>query len=215
MDHNRHRDERCASCRNWHGGTRSCHRYAPAPVGLGREPGAAAPEPGTAVTVAVAWPHTGPDEWCGEWKPDQVRTVEPNRSVPGPGECAAELFLHRIIPAAETADAAPLLRPLLDQLPHDTRLVVVRANGLDGKPLTGIREISKELRMSRDRVLTLLAIGEEQLAEALVVLVARHRRGREAFGEGESGEAARAPVLGTGPPTGRTPRPGTLHVRCE
>jgi hypothetical protein len=108
---------------------------------------------------------------------------EPSTTVPEVEGVAAELLVRRIAPAVDPGDASALIAPLLNHLPPDARLVIIRVHGLDGRPNTGVREVAKELRMSRDRVQALVAIGEKQLREALVILDARRRRRTEAVAD--------------------------------
>jgi hypothetical protein len=46
----------------------------------------------------------------------------------------------------------------------------VRANGLDGRPSGGLKEVARELKMSRGHVRDLLATGEKLLEEIARVL---------------------------------------------
>jgi DNA-directed RNA polymerase sigma subunit (sigma70/sigma32) len=87
-----------------------------------------------------------------------------------PGEClATRVFLARLAPTLDTRDPA-LLGSLLDQLPPDVRQVLVRTNGLDGRPPAGLKDVARELKMSQGHVRALLATGEEMLAEVVRLL---------------------------------------------
>jgi hypothetical protein len=82
---------------------------------------------------------------------------------------ATRVFLARIAPTLNTCDPA-LLRSLLDQLPADVRGVLMRSNGLDGRPPAGLRDVARELKMSQGHVRALLATGEELLSEVVRLL---------------------------------------------
>jgi hypothetical protein len=49
----------------------------------------------------------------------------------------------------------------------------VRMNGLDGQPLIGLKEVARELRMSREQLRGLIESGEKRLAEVVGQLAAR------------------------------------------
>ena len=52
--------------------------------------------------------------------------------------------------------------------------MLVRANGLDGRPPAGLRDVAREFKMSQGHVRALLTTGEGLLAE-VVRLLARRR----------------------------------------
>jgi hypothetical protein len=111
---------------------------------------------------------TAAGQWCGEWLGATERP-----SVVRDDTVATRVFLARVAPALDTQNPA-LLGSLLEQLPADVRGVLVRANGLDGRPPAGLRDVAREFKMSQGHVRALLATGEEQLAE-VVRLLARPR----------------------------------------
>ncbi len=84
-------------------------------------------------------------------------------------DVASRLFLARLAPSlvCENGERANLLESLLGQLQPNVRRVVIRVNGLDGQPLSGLKAVSRELRMSHSQVQTLLKAGEERLEKAL------------------------------------------------
>jgi DNA-directed RNA polymerase specialized sigma24 family protein len=122
---------------------------------------------------ARAWPRTQADEWCGEW--DGGAEVEPQRdaALPVCQDIATRTFLGRIAPTLDAPNPAVLLEALLNQLPPDVRRVIVRMNGLDGQALSGLKEVARDFRMSREQVRALLAAGEKKLSEVIGQLAAR------------------------------------------
>jgi hypothetical protein len=73
------------------------------------------------------------------------------------------------------ANPGALLETLLAQLPPDVRSVVVRLNGLDGRPPGAIQEVARVSKMSRGHVRALLENGEQRLSEAAALVAARHQ----------------------------------------
>ncbi|QJW99273.1 hypothetical protein FTUN_6875 [Frigoriglobus tundricola] len=69
---------------------------------------------------------------------------------------------------------AALLESLLEQLPSDVRRVLVRTNGLDGRPPAGLKDVARECKMSQGHVRALIAAGEELLTD-VVRLLSRQR----------------------------------------
>jgi DNA-directed RNA polymerase sigma subunit (sigma70/sigma32) len=95
-------------------------------------------------------------------------------------EIATQTFLGRIAPSLEPQEPATLLEALLNQLPPDIRRVIVRVNGLDGQPLSGLKEVAREFRMSREQVRALVSAGEKRLTEVVNQLTSRRQEKREA-----------------------------------
>jgi hypothetical protein len=156
------REERCETCRFWVPESAECHRHAPSIVVLPLTPGTAAAAP----KLAGAWPVTGADQWCGEWAIPANQTGAPAVS----GESVAtRVFLARVAPGLDPHNPA-LLGSLLEQLPADVRRVLVRTNGLDGRPPAGLRDVAREFKMSQGHVRALLATGEQLLAEVVRLL---------------------------------------------
>ncbi len=163
------REDRCETCRFWVPASSECRRRAPAVVGRPAAPPSAAGSPDPTHGAAGAWPVTTADQWCGEWAPPTTQAKDPPPPV-APGEClATRVFLARLAPTLDTRDPA-LLGSLLDQLPPDVRQVLVRTNGLDGRPPAGLKDVARELKMSQGHVRALLATGEEMLAEVVRLL---------------------------------------------
>lgn len=150
------RDERCERCRFWCAAAGECRRHAPTA--------------GLAGTTGV-WPVTGPDGWCGEWAAREEGGATGGAKF---GALAAQLLLARLAPnfSCDPAERTSLLASLLGQLQPNVRKVVVRVNGLDGSPLTSLKIVARELRMSHARVQALLRAGEERLGNALAMLSA-------------------------------------------
>jgi hypothetical protein len=165
---------RCEACRYWEGATGECHRHAPALLP------AAGPGAGNGAEAAPArvWPRTRPDEWCGEWAGTEARPAAAGPPVSMAASIAARAFLSRVAPGVELPDPEAVLEALLNQLPPDVRRVIVRLNGLDGQPLVGLRDVARDLRMSREQVRVLQAAGDKRLSEVVAYLVASLGRGR-------------------------------------
>ena len=153
------RSETCETCRFWRAASSECRRRAPA-----------VPAPG-----AGAWPVTAANEWCGEWAPF---AGAPTSGAPtSPDACVATcLFLARVAPALDARNPEPLLASLLEQLPSDVRGVLVRTNGLDGRPPAGLREVAREFKMSQGHVRALIATGESLLTEVVRLLTRQRER---------------------------------------
>ena len=166
------RIERCGTCRFWDSGATECRRHAPVfipmlPLNAGDGTGA---NPG-------GWPRTSPDAWCGEWAlaeqspvvatATHVPAAQTEPEPPRDRDIATHLFLTRLAPFFETANPTALLETLLNQLTPDIRRVVVRVHGLDGRPVTGLKEVARDLKMGRESIRALLTAGEKRLAEAV------------------------------------------------
>jgi hypothetical protein len=169
---NRHESERCETCRFWEPESTECHRRSPVSaltLGSVSTPTRASRSSDAAVRIADrAWPRTQPDEWCGEWDGTAEKQPVVESAPPPVGQViATQTFLGRIAPGVEATDPPRLLEALLNQLPPDIRRVIVRVNGLDGQPLSGLKDVAREFRMSRDQLRTLIAAGEKRLAEVV------------------------------------------------
>jgi hypothetical protein len=171
------REQRCETCRFWVPGSSECRRRAPLAVVLPPTHPSASDGMPHAARAGGAWPLTSADQWCGEWaaaagwaNPQPLPRPVATALAEG---VAPRLFLARLAPTLETRDPA-LLGALLDQLPPDVRQVLVRANGLDGRPPAGLKDVAREFKMSQGHVRALLASGEELLAE-IVRLLTRDR----------------------------------------
>jgi hypothetical protein len=127
-----------------------------------------------------AWPRTEPDEWCGEWDGQVEHAALSDSTLPIGQAIAIQTFLGRVAPSLESMDIASLLEALLNQLPPDIRRVIVRMNGLDGQPLSGLKDVAREFRMSREQVRELIAVGEKRLAEAVGQVSVRRKEKRDA-----------------------------------
>jgi len=158
------RHDSCQTCRYWALPQQECRRRPPILVG-----------------VEGAWPRTRPEAWCGEWEGTAEATLPLHVATPTSTAqgIAAELLLSRLAPGLDVPDPVAQVNQLLDILAPDARMVVIRAQGLDGRPMTGIKEVAREIGMSRDRVQTLMAAADKRLQEALSLLVLRQRRKRE------------------------------------
>jgi hypothetical protein len=119
-----------------------------------------------------SWPRTQPDDWCGEWDSLILKTTIEDSALPVGQAIATRTFLKRIAPSLESQDPDTLLEALLNQLSPDLRRVIVRMNGLDGQPLLGLKEVARELRMSREQLRGLIVSGEKRLAEVVGQLAA-------------------------------------------
>ena len=159
------RHENCQTCRYWALPQEECRRRPPTLVGA----------------AEGAWPRTRPDAWCGEWEGIAETTLPLRATTPASSALgiAAELLLSRLAPGLDVPDPVSQVNQLLDILPPDARMVVIRAQGLDGRPVTGIKEVAREIGMSRDRVQALMAAADKRLQEALSLLVHRQQRKRE------------------------------------
>ena len=155
----------CQTCRYWAYPQEECRRRPPTLVGA----------------AAGAWPRTRPEAWCGEWEGvgDAVLPLRPPAPTPDVLGIAAELLLARLAPGLDIPGPAAQVHHLLDILPPDARRVVIRAHGLDGRPITGVKEVARELGMSRDRVQALMAAADKRLQEAVSLLALRQHRKRE------------------------------------
>jgi len=163
---------RCRACRFWAAEGEECRRRAPVP----RD------EAGGGLTTVGIWPRTSPEGWCGEWESITDTRSAPAAATPAAPTTqtiAAELFLSRLAPGLETADPAAQVGHLLDVLPPDARAVVTRMYGLDGRPVTGLKSLAKEIGMSRDRVQALASAAEQRLHDALALVVLRQQRNRD------------------------------------
>jgi hypothetical protein len=167
METNGQRTERCQTCRFWEGETTECRRHAPVLLAaLAVSTGDAPAIPPT----AGAWPRTPPDGWCGDWNSAE----KPRETDASPDDVPARLFLGRIAPTLEVRNPTGLLESLLNQLPPDVRRVIVRMNGLDGRPLSGLKDVAREFKISQGQTRALLAAGEERLTEAVRRLAVQH-----------------------------------------
>jgi hypothetical protein len=179
METDRHSQERCETCRFWQGQTHECHRHAPVILTpLGRTSALSRVKASQAESAAIpvadrAWPRTEPDEWCGEWDGPSEKAVVEDAVLPIGQIIATQTFLGKFAPTLETRDPAALLAALLNQLSPDIRRVIVRMNGLDGQPLSGLKDVAREFRMSREQVRALVATGEKRLAEVVAQLIPR------------------------------------------
>jgi hypothetical protein len=174
MSANRDHAERCDTCRFWDAEATECHRHAPVVVSeLGLLTPAGAPDPGPSPAADGAWPRTPSDGWCGDWELQIGDPPARDSAVWDVERVAANLFFARMAPSLETDDCTTLLKSLLNQLPPNVRRVIVRANGLDGQPLYGLKEVARQLKMSRENVRSLLAVGEKRLAEIVEYLMRR------------------------------------------
>ena len=151
------RGERCRTCRFWLADPSECHRHAPSvPVrGAGDSAESHETEGGTATRTAISvWPVTDPDDWCGEWatRADAPKAL-PVTLPPRTASARGALFLARLAAArrAQLRRSAQL-ELLLGQLPADVRRVLVRANGLDGRPPGGLKDIAREFKISQGHV---------------------------------------------------------------
>jgi hypothetical protein len=127
--------------------------------------------------AATAWPLTTADQWCGEWAPAPDRAVGGAPVAAPPSErVATSLFLARVAPALDARDPAALLESLLEQLPSDVRSVLVRSNGLDGRPPAGLKDVAREFKMSQGHVRALLAAGDKLLAEVVRLLTLQREK---------------------------------------
>lgn len=171
--------ERCETCRFWAGETTECHRRAPvATIALGLSSSlkirvSSRSRASSSPKANRAWPRTRPDDWCGEWDSQVVKIVVEDSAQPVGQAIATRSFLGRIAPSLESHDPATLLEALLNQLSPDIRRVIVRMNGLDGQPLRGLKEVARELRMSREQLRGLIISGEKRLAEVVGQLADR------------------------------------------
>ncbi len=166
--------ERCETCRYWLRDSSECRRRAPSLVVSSQLVGANGRD---AQPGASAWPVTAASAWCGEWAPAH----EPPKAAPAPAEptgqddsVATRLFLARVAPGLSARNPAALLESLLEQLPSDVRQVLVRTNGLDGRPPAGLKDVARECKMSQGHVRALIATGEELLTD-VVRLLSRQR----------------------------------------
>jgi hypothetical protein len=172
-------NERCETCRFWDGETTECHRRAPVTtiaLGLSSSVKRAASSRSSTSRARKAnrvWPLTQPDDWCGEWDSQTAKLLVEDSALPVGQAIATRTFLGRIAPSLESHDPATLLEALLNQLSPDIRRVIVRMNGLDGQPLCGLKEVARELRMSREQLRGLIVSGERRLAEVVSQLAAR------------------------------------------
>jgi len=183
MGTSRNTNERCETCRFWAAESTECHRRAPiTAIALGHvaslSRGAASrPADASARDTDRTWPRTLPDEWCGEWDGAVEKQPDATSAPPVGLVIATQTFLGRIAPSLEAMEPSTLLEALLNQLPPDIRRVIVRMNGLDGQPLTGLKDVAREFRMSREQVRSLIAAGEKRLAEVVAQLA--HKRGEK------------------------------------
>jgi tRNA A-37 threonylcarbamoyl transferase component Bud32 len=159
------RHDNCQACRYWALPQQECRRWPPTLVGV----------------TEGAWPRTPPDAWCGEWEGTVEATLPLRVATPASSALAiaAELLLSRLAPGLDVSDPVGQVTQLLDILPPDARMVVIRAQGLDGRPVTGIKEVAREIGMSRNRVQALMAAADKRLQEALSLLLLRQQRKRE------------------------------------
>jgi hypothetical protein len=186
MSTQRHDNERCETCRFWEAGTTECHRRAPVTLvalpqsaSVSRASGSRSVDTHAKGTERT-WPRTRFDDWCGEWDSLIPKSPTHNSAMPVGQEIATQTFLGKIAPSLEQQDPATLLEALLNQLPPDIRRVIVRMNGLDGQPLSGLKEVAREFRMSREQVRALVAAGEKRLTEVVSQLTSRRQEKREA-----------------------------------
>jgi hypothetical protein len=173
------RSDRCETCRFWFPETSECRRRAPSVLSLSLAPvpGADAADAAAAgVGTFGAWPVTAADGWCGEWSAPAERSAPSGPELdPAGAGVATRLFLARVAPTLDAHDPPALLAALLDQLPADVRQVLVRNNGLDGRPPAGLRDMAREFKMSHGHIRALLATGEAMLTE-VVRLLSRPRQ---------------------------------------
>lgn len=172
MDAMSARTEQCGNCRFWEAGSTECRRHAPVLVTLGQNGAAGAEVPhGT-------WPQTSASGWCGEWalRGEEQPTTTPAPRVPAYNDLAAMIFLERLDPSLEMPNPSEVLAVLLNQLRPDIRRVIIRAHGLDGRPLEGLKGVARELKMDRSRVQALLTAGEQRLAKIFQTFTVSHSK---------------------------------------
>jgi|GEM_PF-1498871 len=170
------RIERCGTCRFWAPDSSACHRRAPSvvpilPLTPQRQSETATLSPQASAT----WPITAENEWCGEWAPRSETQKQPEPASQE-DSVAIRLFLARVAPGIATQNPNVLLESLLNQLPSDVRAVLVRTNGLDGRPPGGLKEVAREHKMSQGHVRALLATGEKLLTEVVRLLSPQRER---------------------------------------
>lgn len=172
MDAAQVKTEQCGNCRFWEAGSTECRRHAPVLLHtLGQVASPASDgQHGT-------WPHTDATGWCGEWSQRGEAPAAPSSSrVPVYDDLAAMIFLQRLDPSLELPNATEVLAVLLNQLRPDIRKVIIRAHGLDGLPLEGLKGVARELKMDRSRVQSLLTAGEQRLAKIFQTFAVSHSR---------------------------------------
>lgn len=166
--------ERCGTCRFWVAESSTCHRHAPVvparPL-THRQSEAVTPPP----HLSARWPLTAENEWCGEWAPRTESNKNPE-PVSQEESVAIRLFLARVAPGLAAQNPNALLESLLNQLPSDVRTVLVRTNGLDGRPPGGLKEVAREHKMSQGHVRALLETGEKLLTEVVRLLSPQRER---------------------------------------
>ncbi|MFO0821804.1 MAG: hypothetical protein U0792_01585 [Gemmataceae bacterium] len=86
------------------------------------------------------------------------------------------IFLERLDPSLEISNPHELLAVLLNQLRPDMRRVIIRAHGLDGRPLEGLKGVARELKMDRSRVQALLTAAEQRVAKIVQTFAVSHSK---------------------------------------
>ena len=177
--------ERCETCRFWNAESSECHRRAPVTLSLGRIRAGSRGNPSNSnaalpASAIRAWPITQADDWCGEWGGLEEKPDSGELALPIGKAIATRTFLARIASGFDSMEPESLMEALLNQLSPDVRRVIVRMNGLDGQPLSGLKEVAREFRMSREQVRAVIAAGEKRLSEVIEQLSDRRHQKRDA-----------------------------------